>query len=57
MARRKSNPILSPITEVEKARRIGSKAAKKGEKDRLTRVMSPIRGVITQGKQWNRWSV
>jgi hypothetical protein len=56
--RRKSDPIRSQITDTTAkaqtlAASIGSSI--KG-RDRLTRVTSPIKGVDTHGRQWNRYS-
>ena len=55
MAKRKRSSLLAPTMVVSNAAQLGVSigSSVKG-RDRLTRVMSPIRGVVTHGRQWNR---
>lgn len=57
MARRRKDPLKAEVATTVRAGQLGSMIGSSvAGRDSLTRVKSPIKGVITQGKQWNRWS-
>jgi len=57
MAKRKKDLLKSEIATTVKAAQLGAMVGSSvAGRDSLTRVTSPIKGVATHGKQWNRWS-
>ena len=55
--KKKKSSVLADSVTTSIAAQISSsvKDSRKG-RDQLTRVMSPIKGVDTHSRQWNRWS-
>jgi hypothetical protein len=54
--KKKADPIKAE-TKASIAASIAARASKSRQgRDGLTRVMSPIKGVDTNARQWNRWS-
>jgi hypothetical protein len=54
--KKKADPIKAE-TKTNIAASIAARASKSRKgRDGLTRVMSPIKGVSTDARQWNRWS-
>jgi len=53
---KKRSPIKSE-TKASITSRLTEKSSKtRKNRDRLTRVTSPIKGIMTNAKQWNRWT-
>lgn len=51
MNRKSKDPIRSSVSAEVKA-----PTTSRQFRDRLTRVTSPIKGKVTNAKQWNRWT-
>jgi len=55
--RKKAHPLLSETKTTAQAEVLSAtKGASRKGRDQLTRITTPIKGVTTQSRQWNRYS-